>query len=95
MGMKKNRKTADTVKGILQALAWVVGIACIVYALSFLVRRSYDIMKKNTETGYIGKPDVEVRDGKMTPEILLSYGRVSDPQLSPDGSRILYNHLRG
>ena len=89
--MKKNRKTADTVKGILQALAWVVGIACIVYALSFLVRRSYDIMKKNTETGYIGKPDVEVRDGKMTPEILLSYGRVSDPQLSPDGSRILYN----
>lgn len=35
-------------------------------------------------------PEVEINDGVMTPEVLLSFGRLSDPQLSPDGSTILY-----
>ena len=35
-------------------------------------------------------PEVEINDGVMTPEVLLALGRVSDPQLSPDGSIILY-----
>ena len=35
-------------------------------------------------------PEVEINDGVMTPEVLLSFGRISDPQLSPDGSKILY-----
>ena len=35
-------------------------------------------------------PEVEINDGVMTPEVLLALGRVSDPQLSPDGSKILY-----
>ena len=39
---------------------------------------------------YIGPAEIEVNDGKMTTEIMLSLGRVSDPQLSPDGSLILY-----
>ena len=39
---------------------------------------------------YIGPAEIEVNDGKMTTEIMLSMGRVSDPQLSPDGSLILY-----
>ncbi|MBQ9548331.1 MAG: S9 family peptidase [Bacteroidales bacterium] len=36
----------------------------------------------------------QIENGVMTPEVLLSLGRVSDPQLSPDGSLILYgvNH---
>ena len=38
----------------------------------------------------IGKPDVKVENGKFTPEVLNSFGRVSNPQVSPDGTRILY-----
>ena len=34
---------------------------------------------------------MEIKDGKFTPEVLLSLGRVSDPQVSPNGDRILYN----
>ncbi len=38
----------------------------------------------------IGQSDIKVEDGIMTPEVLLSFGRLSDPQLSPDGKWILY-----
>ncbi len=31
-----------------------------------------------------------VVDGKFTPEVLNSFGRVSDPQLSPDGKKVLF-----
>ena len=40
--------------------------------------------------GYIAPAELSVADGKMTPELLLSLGRLSDPQLSPDGKTILY-----
>ncbi|MCI1785008.1 MAG: prolyl oligopeptidase family serine peptidase [Bacteroidales bacterium] len=40
--------------------------------------------------GYIGPSDISISDGKMTPEVLLSLGRLSDPQLSPDGEKILF-----
>ena len=40
--------------------------------------------------GYIGKSDITIEDGKMTPEVLLAFGRLSDPQVSPDGRHILY-----
>lgn len=48
--------------------------------------------EKNEEAGngYIGPSEITVTDGKMTPEVLLSLGRLSDPQLSPDGKWILY-----
>ena len=38
----------------------------------------------------IEKEPLEIVDGKFTPEIMLRLGRVSDPQLSPDGKKILY-----
>ena len=47
-------------------------------------------MKKDEGSGYIGPQQVEIKDGVMTPEILLALGRLGDPQLSPDGSKILY-----
>ena len=46
--------------------------------------------KTDEGTGYIGPSDIKIENGVMTPEVLLSLGRLSDPQLSPDGSRILY-----
>ena len=42
------------------------------------------------QEGYIGPSDIQITDGHMTPEVLLSLGRLSDPQLSPDGKTILY-----
>lgn len=42
------------------------------------------------DSAYIGPADIKVEDGRMTPEVLLSLGRLSDPQLSPDGHWILY-----
>jgi dipeptidyl aminopeptidase/acylaminoacyl peptidase len=36
----------------------------------------------------------EISSGKLTPEILWKFGRVSDMQLSPDGKTIIYNVTR-
>ena len=43
-----------------------------------------------SEEGYIGKSEIVIEDGKMGPEALLAFGRMSDPQVSPDGEYILY-----
>ena len=40
--------------------------------------------------GYIGRSTITVEEGKMSPEVLLAFGRLSDPQVSPDGKHILY-----
>ena len=40
--------------------------------------------------GYIGRSEIRIQDGRMTPEALLAFGRLSDPQVSPDGKNILY-----
>ena len=42
------------------------------------------------QEGYIGPSQMEIADGRMTPEMLLALGRLSDPQLSPDKKTILY-----
>ena len=41
-------------------------------------------------SGYIGRSELTATGGVMTPETLLSLGRLSDPQMSPDGTKILY-----
>ena len=46
--------------------------------------------KKQYESGYIGPADITIENGLMTPETLLSFGRLTDPQVSPDGTKILY-----
>jgi len=38
----------------------------------------------------IGKPDLKLKGNLMTPEALWAFGRVSDPQVSPDGNNVLY-----
>ena len=44
----------------------------------------------NTENGYIGPKVPQAPDGTMTPEALHEISYLSNPQLSPDGSLILY-----
>ena len=46
--------------------------------------------QKQADGAYIGPADIRIEDGRMSPEVLLSFGRLSDPQLSPDGTKILY-----
>lgn len=43
-----------------------------------------------TTLRYTGPSQTEISDGRMTAEVMLSLGRISDPQLSPDGKYILY-----
>lgn len=45
---------------------------------------------ENASAEYIGRSDIKVENGLMSPEVMLNLGRLSDPQLSPDGKTILY-----
>lgn len=38
----------------------------------------------------IGKPEITIENGQFTPEIMHQMGKISDLQLSPDGSKILF-----
>ncbi len=64
-------------------------------ALTISAFMAMNCTNENESAGYIGPAQEEVADltivdGKMTPEVLLAFGRLSDPQLSPDGKTILY-----
>ncbi len=39
----------------------------------------------------IGKQNPEIKNGRMTPEVLWAFGRVGGLQVSPDGKRVLYS----
>ena len=58
----------------------LIALTCLVMAIS---------CAQKEDSGYVGPSDIQIEDGVMTPEALLALGRLSDPQLSPDGSRIL------
>ena len=61
---------------------------CFIGLLALVVLMSCG--KTDEGKGYVGRSEVNIQNGVMTPEVLLSLGRMGDPQLSPDGSRILY-----
>jgi dipeptidyl aminopeptidase/acylaminoacyl peptidase len=46
--------------------------------------------EKGKEAPIIGKKDLKLTSDLMTPEVLWSFGRVSEPVISPDKSTILY-----
>ena len=72
-------KTFRTIASILLLAALAVGVIT-------LMKKS----QTTQEEGFIGKSGIVVEDGHMTPEVLLAFGRLSDPQVSPDGKHILY-----
>jgi dipeptidyl aminopeptidase/acylaminoacyl peptidase len=43
------------------------------------------------EAPLIGKQQPKIENGRMTPEVLWSFGRVAGVQVSPDGTKILYS----
>lgn len=46
--------------------------------------------KTEPDAPIIGKSQVKAENGIMTPEILYSFGRITDMQLSPDKTKVLY-----
>ena len=46
--------------------------------------------KKEESEVYIGRSDIRIEDGKMTPEVLWSLGRIGGVAISPDASKIAY-----
>ena len=59
-----------------------LALTCLIMAIS---------CAQKEDSGYVGPSDIRIEDGVMTPETLLSLGRLSDPQLSPDGNRSCRN----
>lgn len=49
-----------------------------------------DKTKDTSSDVIISKSEIKIPEGIMTPEVLYSFGRISDIQISPDKSRILY-----
>jgi len=43
------------------------------------------------KTDILGKKEVKLKNGRMTPEVLWSMGRVSEACVSPDGKKVLYS----
>ena len=68
----------------------IAGAACL--AIAFAIGKHMQAFKesKDSKPQYIGASMPVVENGVMTPEVLLAFGRLGDPQLSPDGSKILY-----
>ncbi len=64
-------------KSLLPVLAALTVLAC-------------NNQEMKPQKDYIGPSTIQIADGHMSPEVLLSLGRLSDPQLSPDGKTILY-----
>lgn len=59
-------------------------------ALTISALLTMNCTNEKESADYIGPSQIEIKDGRMTPEALLALGRLSDPQLSPDGKNILY-----
>lgn len=57
--------------------------------LAILLALNLGIHAQN-EKAIIGKQDLKLTSDLMTPEVLWAFGRVSDPQASPDGKSVMY-----
>ena len=46
--------------------------------------------EKAADEVIIEQPQVKIENGQFTPEVLMAMGAVTDPQVSPDGNKVLY-----
>ena len=47
-------------------------------------------VKETSDKNLIGKSDIRIKDGRMTPEALWAMGRIGGMNVSPDGKRVVY-----
>lgn len=65
-------------------------IMAIVLGASLFACGDKQAEKVTDEIPLIGKSNIRITDGRMTPEALYSFGRISDIQVAPDKSKIMY-----
>ena len=68
---------------IILTLLIMAGLAAGI--LIFMKNKTTENAPVLNSEGFIGKSEIVITDGHMTPEVLLALGRLSDPQVSPDG----------
>ena len=81
MGTEQNIKTIIKIG----CIAVVIAVASV--SISSIMANKKTVLSKE---GHIEKSEIVIENGVMTPEALLAFGRLSDPQVSPDGKHILY-----
>ena len=81
MGTEQNIKTIIKIG----CIAVVIAVASV--SISSIMANKKTVLSKE---GHIAKSEIVIENGVMTPEALLAFGRLSDPQVSPDGKHILY-----
>ncbi len=69
----------------MQKTSILTGIAFFIFLLS-----CQSPEKEKKAEMIIGKPEITLTSDRMTPEALWAFGRVSGPEISPDGTTILY-----
>ena len=74
-----------TMKKIIAIMTMATLMAC-----NCNERKSGDNQPDNSPATIIGKPDVKIENGQMTPEVLWAFGRLGNVCVSPDGQRIAY-----
>ncbi len=49
------------------------------------------VQETKTDEAIIGRSEMKIENGRMTPEALWAMGRIARPSVSPDGSKIVYS----
>ena len=65
----------------MKRLLLAVGLIAMVFA---------SCQQKTKDKDIIDKPQVEVKNGMLSPEVLWAFGRIGDVSVSPDGEKVLY-----
>jgi len=63
----------------------ILFLAAVVFSLT-----TYGQADKQSDCVVIGKPEITLENDLMTPEALWAFGRLSGPELSPDGKTVLF-----
>ena len=66
----------------------IMAIALSISACTTNNNQSTNAIDESQDVEYIGKHNITVPDGRMTPEVLWAFGRLSDIQISPDNQTI-------
>jgi len=66
----------------------ILSVLLATLAICFACKR--DKQEKNEQAPLIGKHVLKLQSDLMTPEVLWSFGRISEPAISPDKKQILY-----
>mgnify|MGYP003390518846 CR=1 FL=1 len=59
-------------------------------AATLMLATSCSDMKQESNAPIIGRQEITVKDGRMTPEALWAMGRIGSLSVSPDGKKIAY-----